>query len=99
MSNKRMEDWLNLINAETEGDLQELEASTDIPEVKQAIAIVRELSADESVWEEVRQREAELREEARVKAAEMRKQGYTEEQIKERLGEYYSEGENENGTV
>ena len=37
-----MEDWLNLINAETEGDLMDIEETTDIPEIKDTIAILRE---------------------------------------------------------
>ena len=91
MENKRMEDWLSLFNAETEGDLQEIESSTEIPEVKHVIGILRELSADESVWEEVRQREAELREQALESAKEMRLKGYSKDEIKEIQGEYYTD--------
>ena len=41
-----MEDWLNLINAEKKEDLMALEMSTKIPEVKDVIVKVRELSAE-----------------------------------------------------
>ena len=34
-TNKRMEDWLALIDAETEGDLEEIEQSTTVPEIKE----------------------------------------------------------------
>ena len=50
--NKRMEDWLSLINAETEGDLEEIEQSTTVPEIKEAITLLRELSANEKVQKE-----------------------------------------------
>ena len=51
-SNKPMEDWLNLINAETEGELMELETTTQIKEVRDTIVILRELNADEKVRQE-----------------------------------------------
>ena len=54
---KRMEDWLDLINAETEGDLMDIQQGTVIPEVKRTIAVLRELSADEQL-----RRQAEMRE-------------------------------------
>ena len=41
--NKRMEDWLNLINAETEGDLMAIQQTTQIPEVKDTIVMLRQL--------------------------------------------------------
>ena len=43
---KPMEDWLNLINEEKKEDLMALEMSTKIPEVKDVIVKVRELSAE-----------------------------------------------------
>ena len=116
--NKRMEDWLTLIDAETEGDLMALQQSTSIPEIQKTIVILREMSADEKIREEARRREKRLHDEAtalnharkegieegRVKGREegmaegraeeratiaeiMRKKGYTEEQIKDLLGE------------
>ena len=116
--NKRMEDWLTLIDAETEGDLMALQHSTSIPEIQKTIVILREMSADEKIREEARRREKRLHDEAtalnharkegieegRVKGREegmaegraeeratiaeiMRKKGYTEEQIKDLLGE------------
>ena len=47
-----MEDWLALIDAETEGDLEEIEQSTTVPEIKEAITLLRELSANEKVQKE-----------------------------------------------
>ncbi len=116
--NKRMEDWLTLINAETEGDLMALQQSTSIPEIQKTIVILREMSADEKIREEARRREKRLHDEATALnharkegiekgraegeaigeargraegiasvAEAMRKKGYTEEQIKDLLGE------------
>ena len=120
--NNRMEDWLKLINAETEGDLMALQQSTSIPEIQKTIVILREMSADEQIREEARRREKRLHDEAtalnharkegiaegRAKGKEegmaegeamgraveraaiaetMRKNGFTEEQIKLALGE------------
>ena len=42
--NKRIEDWLRLINAETEDDLIAIEETTQIPEVREVVDIIRELS-------------------------------------------------------
>ena len=111
--NKRMEDWLTLINAETEGDLMALQQNTSIPEIQKTIVILREMSADEKIREEARRREKRLHDEAtalnharkegiaegeaRGREAErasiadtMRKNGFTEEQIKLALGESYN---------
>ena len=120
--NKRMEDWLTLINAETEGDLMALQQNTSIPEIQKTIVILREMSADEKIREEARRREKRLHDEATALnharkegieegiekgraegeaigeargraegiasvAEAMRKKGYTEEQIKDLLGE------------
>lgn len=108
--NKRMEDWLNLINAETEGDLMAIQQNTSIPEVQQTIVMLRKLNADERVRQEAFYREKRLHDEAsalgsarregeakgivkgraeeRSKIADtMRKKGYTEEQIKDLLGD------------
>ena len=62
--NKRMEDWLTLINAETEDDLMALQQSTSIPEIQKTIVILREMSADEKIREEARRREKRLHDEA-----------------------------------
>ena len=62
--NKPMEDWLNLINAETEGDLMDVEAATQIQEVKSAIVVLRELNADDKVRQEAYYREKRLHDEA-----------------------------------
>ena len=62
--NKRMEDWLNLINDETEGDLMDIQNSTEIPEVKKAIVMLRELNADEKIRQEAFYREKRIHDEA-----------------------------------
>lgn len=61
---KRMEDWLNLINAETEGDLMDIQDQTNIPEVKQTIVKLRELNADEQLKAQAFYREKRLHDEA-----------------------------------
>lgn len=63
-NNKPMEDWLNLINAETEGELMEIETTTQIKEVRDTIVILRELNADEKVRQEAYYREKRLHDEA-----------------------------------
>ncbi|MDE5769131.1 MAG: Rpn family recombination-promoting nuclease/putative transposase [Oscillospiraceae bacterium] len=62
--NKPMEDWLNLINAETEGELMDIETTTQIQEVKSAIVVLRELNADDKVRQEAYYREKRLHDEA-----------------------------------
>lgn len=62
--NQAMEDWLHLINAETEGDLMEIQKTTAIPEVKNTIVMLRQLSADEKVRQEAYYREKRLHDEA-----------------------------------
>ena len=101
----RKEDWLKLIDAETEGDLMEIQQTTSIPEVQDTIVMIRQLSADEKVRQEAYYREKQLRDEAsalngarregeiianNATAERMRKAGFTEEQIKIALGENYS---------
>lgn len=58
-----MEEWLHLINAETEGELMDIEIQTDSKEIKKTVDILRRLSADEKVQQEVRLREKILRDE------------------------------------
>lgn len=73
-SRKRMEDWLMLINAETEEELAELYESTDIPEVRETIDMLREMSDDEEIVKEAREREEYLKEqEALIDEAEREK--------------------------
>lgn len=62
--NKPMEDWLNLINAETEGDLMDIQKTTEIPEVQKTIVMLRTLSADEKTQQEAYYREKRLHDEA-----------------------------------
>ena len=61
---KPVEDWLNLINAEKKEDLMALELSTNIPEVKDVIVKVRELSSDEKLRRLAFYREKRLHDEA-----------------------------------
>ena len=111
--NKRVEDWLNLINAETEDDLMAIQQKTTIPEVQQTIVMLREMSADEKIRQEAYYREKRLLDEASALGsarregkeeglaegraegrnareaeiiANMRNNGFTEEQIKLVLG-------------
>ena len=109
--NDRKKLWLQLINAETEEELDMLE-NTGVPEIQKAVVILHEMSADEEMREMVRLREKAIRdersamnfarregkEEGRVEGraeereaiiAQIRKKGYTEEQIRDLLGEEY----------
>ena len=61
---KPVEDWLNLINAEKKEELMALELSTNIPEVKDVIVKVRELSSDEKLRRLAYYREKRLHDEA-----------------------------------
>ena len=63
-NHKPMEDWLNLINAETEGELMDIETNTQIKEVRDTIVILRELNADAKVKQEAYYREKRLHDEA-----------------------------------
>ena len=62
--NQRIEEWLTLIKAETEGDLMELEQTSTVPEVGKTIVLLRRLSADEKVQQEAWYREKQLHDEA-----------------------------------
>lgn len=64
VKHKPMEDWLNLINAETEGELMDIENTTQIKEVRDTIVILRELNADQKVKQEAYYREKRLHDEA-----------------------------------
>lgn len=82
---KPMEDWLNLINAETEGDLMDIQTTTAISEVQDAIVMLKEMNADEKLRQEVYYREKRLHDEAaalnsarREGRAEGRAEGHTE---------------------
>ena len=99
---KPMDEWLRVINAETEDELMEIMQTTQIPEIKRTIVKLREMSADEKLREEARLREMSLRDEiSALKGAEnkgvkkerqrtienMRRAGFTEEQIRLAIGE------------
>ena len=51
--------WMQLINAETEGELEMLE-QTNVKEIQEAVLILREMSADEKMKELARRRELAL---------------------------------------
>ena len=59
-----MEDWLDLINAETEEDLMAHGEATQIPEIKKAIVELRRMSASEKIRQEAEYREKMLHDEA-----------------------------------
>ena len=95
---KRMEEWLMLINAETEEELMKIEKTTTSPEIKATIVKLRELSADERFKQEAFMREKRLHDEASaLKGARqegrqereneivknLRERGYSEEEIRE----------------
>ena len=95
---KRIEDWLNVINAETEDELMAIQEKSQISEVREVAATVRELSADEKVRQEAFYREKQLRDQASaLKAAEaiiercatirnMLQRGKSVEEISDALG-------------
>lgn len=51
---ERQEEWLTLIDlmlhAETEEEFQEIEETTSIPEIKDAISEIRKINAEENVY-------------------------------------------------
>lgn len=57
--NKPVEVWLDLINAETEGDLEMIESATNVKDIHDIIFTIRKMSADEKT-----RYEAEMREKA-----------------------------------
>ena len=60
---KPMDDWIRLINAETEEELMDIQNNTSIPEVKETIVTLRQLSADEKVRRLAEFREKRLHDE------------------------------------
>ena len=62
--NKPMDDWLKLINAETEGELMDIQTTTLIPEVQETIVHLRTLNGDEKIRREAELREKRLHDEA-----------------------------------
>jgi predicted transposase/invertase (TIGR01784 family) len=88
--NKPMELWLQLINAETEEELNMLE-NTNVREINQAIVVLRELNADEKMRYISDMREKALHDEANALNSAKRsgfnegmKQGKMEGAIEER---------------
>ena len=94
-SRDRKKLWLQLINAETEEELDMLN-QTGVPEIQKAVVILHEMSLDEEVQEMARLREkwildensaignAERRKEKEL-IEKMRRSGMTEEQIQKIL--------------
>ena len=68
--------WLRLINAETEEDLDMLE-NTNIPEIKDAVNVVRFFSGDKQMQHDEFEREMAIRDHEASIAAE-RQHGYSE---------------------
>ena len=68
--------WLRLINAETEEDLDMLE-NTNIPEIKDAVNVVRFFSVDKQMQHDAFEREMAIRDHEASIAAE-RQHGYSE---------------------
>jgi len=62
--NKPMDDWLKLINAETEGELMDIQTTTLIPEIQETIVHLRTLNGDEKIRREAELREKRLHDEA-----------------------------------
>ena len=77
----KMQLWMQLINAETEGELEMLE-QTNVKEIQEAVLILREMSADEKMKELARRRELALHDritDIEVSREEGRKEGKIEE--------------------
>ena len=81
---KPVEDWLDLINAETEGDLMTIQKETTIPEIQKTIVMLRELSGDEKLRQEVYYREKRLHDEASA-LGHARQEGRAEGRIEGRI--------------
>ena len=61
--NKPVEVWLDLINAETEGDLEMIESATNVKDIHDIIFTIREMSADEKTRYEAQMREKAIMDE------------------------------------
>ena len=89
--NQAMEDWLHLINAETEEDLMAIQQTTTIPEVQRTIVRLRQMSADEKIRMEAYYREKRLHDEASALSS-ARAEGWAEGRAEGRE-EGWAEGE------
>ena len=87
--NNKMELWMQLINAETEGDLEMLE-QTNVKEIQEAVLILREMSADEKMKELARRRELALHD--RITDLEVSRQEGLEEGMQKGRAEGRQEG-------
>ena len=72
-----MEDWLDLINAETEEDLMAHGEATQIPETKKSIVEIRYLSEEEKIRLQAEYREKALHDEASA-MSDARMKGFAE---------------------
>ena len=61
--NKPVEVWLDLINAETEGDLEMIESATNVKDIHDIIFTIRKMSADEKTRYETEMREKAIMDE------------------------------------
>lgn len=93
--NDRLKLWLQLINAETEEELNAIDKA-GVPEISKAVSTLREMSADEELQEMARLREKAIldersalnfaKKEGREEVlAKLREKGFTEEQIQDIL--------------
>ena len=80
--NNRMELWLQLINAESEEELDMLQ-QTDVQPIQKAVMIIHEMSDDEKIQELARLREKALHDEASALST-ARKEGRAEGRAEER---------------
>lgn len=96
---KPVEEWLDLINAETEGDLEMIESETQVKDIRDIIFKVREMSADEQIRYQAEMREkALLDEESAMRSSRrqgfefaltiMKANGATEEMIQKAIEEF-----------
>ena len=95
--NNRMELWLQLINAESEEELDMLQ-QTEVQPIQKAVMIIHQMSDDEKIQELARLREKALHDEASALStarregqndiiSKMRKSGMSEEEINKILSE------------
>lgn len=79
--NRPVEEWLDLINAETEGDLEMITSKTKDPDVKDIVVKIKQLSGDDAVRAQAEQREKEMFDQRSI-IANAREDGYIEGEAK-----------------
>ena len=101
-TNTKLQEWLDFLNVTTEEGLDMLEKNTVNPTIMhKAVAVVRQMSADEQLLRAIQKREETLMnersalnsakqqgatEKAKSIAERMRAKGYSEQEIKEIIG-------------